>query len=138
MGKEPITGVSALKDLPDAPEILKKSTSFIDSPAFYMSVSAFLLGVMVIILTAYLIRHDKEPVDVLKALGIPLIVISAVLMVLTGFGSQEISPVIGLLGTIAGYLLGRAEAELSSRGKQRGGVIQQHGATAMNMSDEIQ
>ncbi|HWH71840.1 MAG TPA: hypothetical protein VNT26_20930, partial [Candidatus Sulfotelmatobacter sp.] len=72
-------------------------------------------------LMTYLIRNNKEPGEILKAFGIPLIILSAVFVVISGFSPNQLSPVMGLLGTIAGYLLGRAE---------KGGAGQKEEATA--------
>ena len=59
-----------------------------------------------------LLWKNQPPEGVLRIFGIPLIIVTAVLLVVVGFGEKQISPVIGLLGTVAGYLLGRNTATI--------------------------
>jgi hypothetical protein len=46
---------------------------------------------------------------VLRVLGTILILVFALFLVLAGCDDKQIAPVLGLLGTVAGYLLGRSE-----------------------------
>ena len=46
------------------------------------------------------------PDSIIRVFGIVLIVPLAVLLVVAGYSEKQIAPVIGLLGVIAGYLLG--------------------------------
>lgn len=85
--------------------------SFVNSPYFFASMILLILGVLAFLLMAYLINRGHDPLDILKTFGIPLIVLSAVSILVTGHSTSELSPVIGLLGTIAGYLLGKAGQE---------------------------
>jgi len=41
--------------------------------------------------------------------GLTLVVISGVFLITAGYSQEQIAPMIGLLGTIAGYLLGKSE-----------------------------
>ena len=111
---------SGTEALPPIENIIPQQSSYMDSPFFITSTVLFLLGVIVFFLMAHLIKHDKEPTEILKAFGIPLIIIASVIVVLTGFSTAELSPIIGLLGTIAGYLLGRGEQELRTRSTNEG------------------
>jgi hypothetical protein len=74
-----------------------------------LSLSVLVFGVITYILITYLIRIGKGPELVLRAFGVPLIIVAAVFLVVAGYTEQQIAPVIGLLGTIAGYLLGKSE-----------------------------
>ena len=100
--------------LPPLEEIIKTPQSFFTTPSFVLIVAMVSMGVVSFICMTYLIKQNKQPVEILRAFGIPLIVISGSLLIVTGFGSDQISPIIGLLGTIAGYLLGRTHEELKS------------------------
>ncbi|MFI3189450.1 hypothetical protein BCS42_12550 [Crenothrix sp. D3] len=92
-------------------------TSFNSTAFIVLSGSLLILGIIVLFSMTYLIKNGKEPTEILKAYGIPLIIISAVLMAVSGFGVRDMSPVIGLLGTVAGYLLGRTDAEILKQQK---------------------
>ena len=98
-------------NLPTLSEAIGQSTSFFQSPLFVTTMSILILGLVIFLLMTYLIANGKNPLEILKAFGIPLIIISSVLLILSGFDSSQISPIIGLLGTIAGYLLGRSHEE---------------------------
>lgn len=83
--------------------------------AMTMSSAVLLFGIFVFILATYLIRSGKDEESVLRILGTILIVVCAVFLVVAGYSNTQIAPVIGLLGTIAGYLLGKE----SSRRKNK-------------------
>ncbi len=72
-----------------------------------MSLSILGFGVVIIFLISYLISKGKDSELLVKAFGIPLIIVAAVFLVIAGYTEAQIAPVIGLLGTIAGYLLGK-------------------------------
>ena len=58
-------------------------------------------------LVAFLIWQKKNAEQILRTFGILVIIFAAVFLVVAGYSDTQITPVIGLLGTIAGYLLGR-------------------------------
>lgn len=43
--------------------------------------------------------------------GLTLVIISGVFLITAGYSQDQIAPMIGLLGTIAGYLLGKSEKD---------------------------
>jgi hypothetical protein len=119
---------NALKELPSLDEIeqiveVKESLppveqldslrdsviAYSSSPMFVASIFVFILFFLVFVFMNNLIKNGKDPIDILKTFGIPLIVASSALIVVTGLGMDTLTPVIGLLGTIAGYLLGQKE-----------------------------
>ncbi len=55
----------------------------------------------------YLIKHGSELQEVLKVFGTVLVVVASVFLVVAGYSEKQIAPVIGLLGTIVGYILGK-------------------------------
>ena len=67
----------------------------------------FGFGIFVILIAAFLIRSGKGAESVLRVLGTILIIFAALFLVVAGYSDKQIAPVMGLLGTIAGYLLGR-------------------------------
>ena len=54
-----------------------------------------------------LILRGKDPEMLLETFEIILILVAAVFMASSDATSQDLAPVIGLLGTVAGYLMGR-------------------------------
>ena len=49
-----------------------------------------------------------QPEQTIRLLAVTLIVISTLFIITAGFDSEQIAPAMGLFGTIAGYILGRA------------------------------
>lgn len=77
-----------------------------------LSIGILGYGVLVLFITAFLIYRGKVKIPagdgqwLIRTLVIPMCVVAAVFLTVVGYDSQQISPVIGLLGTIIGYLLG--------------------------------
>jgi len=82
------------------------------------------IGVFAMILlgcVTLLLRREKEhiePEQILRTFGILVIIFAAIFLVIAGYSDTQITPVIGLLGTIAGYLLGR---KIEAKPKADGG-----------------
>lgn len=76
--------------------------------ALYSSMAILVFGLIMCLIIAYLLRSRRAAGDILRTLCVPLIVVSAVFLVVAGYSERQIAPVIGLLGTIAGYLLGKS------------------------------
>jgi hypothetical protein len=71
-----------------------------------LSLSILVFGTIVILIMSYLVLQQSDTSFVLRAFGVPMIIVASIFLVVTGYSQQQIAPVIGLLGTIAGYLLG--------------------------------
>lgn len=56
-----------------------------------------------------LVRSGKATNFLMRIYVINILVFGSLLVVSSGFGTDQIAPVIGFFGTIAGYLLGRSE-----------------------------
>jgi len=74
-----------------------------------MTISSVILifGAVVVGIAAYLIRKETDGQIILKVLATILIITFAVFLIVAGWSDQQIAPAMGLLGTIAGYLLGK-------------------------------
>lgn len=83
------------------------------SPGDAMTISATVLifGAFTILVAAFLVKSGKTAESILRMFGTILIVIAALFLVVAGYSDQQIAPVMGLLGTIAGYLLGKDTRE---------------------------
>jgi len=58
--------------------------------------------------------------EALRIFGVTVILIGALITTVAGYSSHDIAPVVGLFGTVAGYLLGR------SNGRSEGGKHDGH------------
>lgn len=75
--------------------------------SFFLSCIVVGFGIFVLVCITYLIRRDKQIETLLRPFGTILIIIASVFLIVAGYSEHQIAPVIGLLGTIAGYILGR-------------------------------
>ena len=82
-----------------------------------MTISTIILvfGLMVLALASFLIRSGSSADSVLRVFGTILIVIGAIFLIVAGYGDTQIAPAMGLLGTIAGYLLGKETPKATVR-----------------------
>jgi len=75
----------------------------------YMSIAVLIFGLLVVVAQTFLFYQQKTNVEeAFKYLIVTLIIIGSLFLVTAGYGNQQIAPILGLLGTIAGYLLGKA------------------------------
>ena len=72
-----------------------------------LSLGLAIFAMVALILAATLIAKRRNAEQVLRTFGILVIIFAAIFLVIAGYSDTQITPVIGLLGTIAGYLLGR-------------------------------
>ncbi len=75
-----------------------------------MTISAVVLiyGIVVMILATIVLRRTNiHPDSVLRLFGTIIIVVGALFLIVAGYSDTQMGPVMGLLGTIAGYLLGK-------------------------------
>lgn len=76
---------------------------------FWMSFSVLCFSVIVFVIEAVMVKFNTfQPEQTIRLLAVTLIVISTLFIITAGFDSEQIAPAMGLFGTIAGYILGRA------------------------------
>ena len=82
------------------------------SQEVYLSIGVLVFGMIIVLAQAFIINRRQEPLSQsLKYLSITLIIVGALFLVTAGYGNSQIAPIIGLLGTVAGYLLGRTQSD---------------------------
>ncbi|HEV2841528.1 MAG TPA: hypothetical protein VGW39_09410 [Chthoniobacterales bacterium] len=72
----------------------------------FLTISVLSFGLLVIITMAVLMLRKSPAGEILRLFTVPMVIVAAVFLVVTGFSNEQITPVIGLLGTLAGYILG--------------------------------
>ena len=88
---------------------------FTNSREFYLSLAILLFGLLTVALETVVITRSNWNLDPLKIIGLTLVLTGCIFLISAGYNDRQIAPVIGLLGTIAGYILGReGAARLSS------------------------
>lgn len=75
---------------------------------FSLSIIVLIFGLLLTLLEIYLIKIKKiDAEDTIKFITITLIITSTLYLITAGYSNDQIAPAVGLLGTIAGYLLGK-------------------------------
>ena len=88
-----------------------ESTWWSTTNAMTISAAVLIFGFLICVISAYLVRNERSPEAILRIMGTLLIIIAAIFLVVAGYSDKQIAPVMGLLGTIAGYLLGKNTSE---------------------------
>jgi hypothetical protein len=87
---------------------------------YITSAGVMVFSLIVMGMMTFLILKKHPPGVILRTFAIPLIAVLAVLLIIIGYAEQQIAPAIGLLGTIAGFLLNRGENKSSSGEESKG------------------
>jgi len=103
--------ISITESIPDSAEAIMNATETAFQSSLYLSYSLLFFGLVVLFLIGYLIKVGKDPEALLRSFGTILIIIAAVFLIVAGYSEKQIAPVIGLLGTVAGYLLGKSQSK---------------------------
>lgn len=107
-------GASAQVVKPDSviqtntPAISESSSRIITEQELGLSKGIFYIAILAFfsLLILSFINKDKDNViEILKYYCLLFIIIGAIFLVTAGYGNEQISPIVGLLGTVAGYLL---------------------------------
>jgi hypothetical protein len=82
------------------------------NPEIQLALIVLAFGLLLIILEAVIILRARFQHDTaVRLLALTLVIISTLFIVSAGFAREDIAPVIGLFGTILGYLLGRQTSD---------------------------
>lgn len=84
--------------------------------------AVLLFGLLMSLIMGWLVKGGRPSDQVLRTFCVPLIVVAAVFLVVVGYNQDQIAPVIGLLGTIAGYLLGKSNAPVDQSQEEARGT----------------
>ena len=85
---------------------------WLSSFEFWMSFSVLSFGMLIFVIEIIMVRLTAfQPEQIIRILAVTLIVISTLFIITAGFDSEQIAPAMGLFGTIAGYMLGRADGK---------------------------
>lgn len=83
---------------------------------FWLSLLILLFGTIVVTVQFLLLRKKTfDGNDVLRVFGVTLIIVGTLFLIAAGFGDKQIAPAMGLFGTLAGYLLGKASVNTDQK-----------------------
>jgi len=91
-------------------------TSFLTQRETWAAVAVLVFGLMLGLLALLVMRQRTVPAEeVIRLSALVLIVTGTLFLVVAGYSGDQIAPALGLLGTVAGYLLGRADRNATDR-----------------------
>jgi hypothetical protein len=76
--------------------------------AMTISASVLVFGLAVMLLSARALIRGIPASAVLRLFGMLTIIVMSVFLIVAGYNTEQVAPVVGLLGTLAGYLVGRS------------------------------
>lgn len=86
---------------------------------FALSLVVLVFGMIVIGLEVFLVMKNKiDSENAVKFIVVTLIITSTLFLITAGYDNNQIAPAMGLLGTVAGYLLGRQQNVLKGKEKK--------------------
>ena len=77
-----------------------------------LAVGILVFGLIIFSIMAWLLSRRHDHMAVLKVCALPLIIVSAIFLVIVGYSTEQIAPVLGLMGSVAGYLLGSVSKQV--------------------------
>jgi hypothetical protein len=113
----PTTAEQAKKAVEDADRaaaaVLNSSPSAMWDSKIVETLTWGVLGfatIVVVLMTILLYRKDANGQQTLKCFGLVLIITFSSILLIVGYSSEQLTPIVGLFGAIAGYLLGKDHA----------------------------
>jgi len=78
----------------------------------YLSLGVLLFGLIILGLEVGVLLRQNQGwgINSTRIVGLTLVVVSGVFLITAGYSETQIAPMIGLLGTIVGYLLGKSDS----------------------------
>ncbi|MCP9902145.1 hypothetical protein KBZ12_16205 [Cyanobium sp. Cruz CV13-4-11] len=92
------------------------SNSWTPRETMMMSGAALGYSLIVLLVAAVIAKGLKTAEQAIRLFTVVLIINSAVFFIVAGYSSQQIAPAFGLLGTMAGYVLGKSQENNKSQG----------------------
>lgn len=92
------------------------TTNWAPSLIQFLVVAVFLVLALTLVMSAVLMwRNSSTTGQILRTFGVILIVGFATVLLVVGYSSEQLTPIIGLFGAIAGYLLGKESSPPNSQ-----------------------
>ena len=74
-----------------------------------LTIIIFVFGLLALVLLYAMIRNERTTPFVMRIYVVTILIFGSLLVVSSAYTTEQISPVIGFFGTIAGYVLGRGD-----------------------------
>ena len=92
------------------------AVSLISNKEFWLAVVVLTFGTIIVFVQYFLLKRfsSAKIEEIVRLYTVTLVIIGTMLLITSGFSSEQIAPAVGLFGTIAGYLLGRSNVGRSN------------------------
>lgn len=94
---------------PSAAAAIRESGDFVSLGEFQLTLIIFVFGLIAILVFFLLLRSGRATPYMMRIFVIIILVFGTLLVVSSSYSTEQIAPVVGFFGTIAGYLLGRTD-----------------------------
>lgn len=91
------------------PSDVPRFVSLLGNGEFMLSLVILVFGAFVILMQFMLLKKARPapaPADIMRVFSITAIIVGVCLAMTAGYRTEQVAPVLGIFGTIAGYLLG--------------------------------
>lgn len=104
--------------------ISSKIPTRFSEPEIYLSIAVLIFGLILTILECIIIikMNMGWNVDSIRIVGITLVVTAGLFLIPASYSNDQIAPLVGLLGTIVGYLLGKSSDEKDDLKSKKSGL----------------
>lgn len=111
----PLANADNLPSNPSQGQNISGPIAAIDSPQFAVTIIAIGFGLIVVCLQLLSLRRVStvSADDIARNCAITMVITASIVLIITGYNSNQIAPAFGLFGTIIGYLLGSSNAHRS-------------------------
>jgi hypothetical protein len=103
----PVTAPSTLSAAQALPQV--QAGSLFADRNLQLTLIVLCFGLLALVLLYLMVRHERAGSFELRIFVITILVFGSLLILSAGFGGDQLGPVIGFFGTIAGYILGRGD-----------------------------
>jgi hypothetical protein len=103
-----LSGLIATQEASPAPAPAVKAHWWTADNALTISTVVLFFGLCVMFMSARALMRGIPASAVLRLFGMLTIIVMAVFLIVAGYNTEQVAPVVGLLGTLAGYLVGRS------------------------------
>jgi hypothetical protein len=96
----------------------------LDSVELWLAVLIMLFGFAVLYLQYRLLTRCMQPPspsDILRAFTVTIVIVGTMALIAVGYSTAQLTPALGLFGSIIGYLLGRAHDSTSQKAPENEG-----------------
>jgi hypothetical protein len=94
---------------PSAAAAVRKAGDFFSLGEIKLTIVIFVFGLLALGIYYFLLKSDRSTPDALRLYVIMILVFGTLLVVSSSYSTDQIAPVVGFFGTIAGYLVGKSD-----------------------------